>query len=134
MKKAMFWRKKGDSLLCTLCPHRCLIGEGRTGICRQRKNIGGKLYSLNYGNISGMSMDAIEKKPLYHFLPGSSILSVGTVGCNLNCEFCQNWRIAHGKNAETHTISPHKLVEIAQRNGSVGIAYTYNEPSIWYEF
>jgi len=80
---------------CNLCPHFCILKDGQTGLCGVRKNIEGKLYSSNYGYISGIQIDPIEKKPLYHFHPTSAILSVGSLGCNLFCKFCQNWEIAH---------------------------------------
>lgn len=135
MKEAMCYKKLDENrVLCVLCPHHCNIGDGRRGACMVRKNIGGVLYSLNYDRIAAIAMDPIEKKPLYHFYPGSYILSAGTVGCNFKCSFCQNYHIAH-KEAKTEYITPEGLVEIAlNQKNNIGIAYTYNEPSIWYEF
>lgn len=138
MHPAMFWEKNDEDskVQCLLCPQRCVIGEGKKGFCRVRSNSGGSLFTINYGRCSSYGIDPIEKKPLYHFYPGSNIFSVGTFGCNLRCGFCQNWTIAHG-DPETINLSPAKLVEIAAGHGgqnSVGIAYTYSEPFMWYEF
>ncbi len=124
---------EGDTVRCNLCPHRCILKPGQVGLCRVRKNENGILVTLNYGEISAISMDPIEKKPLFHFNPGDKILSVSTIGCNLRCPFCQNWEIAHG-DAPTRRVTPEQLVRIALERGSRGIAYTYNEPVIWYEF
>lgn len=135
MKEAMYYEAADNNKVrCLLCPHGCLIGENRSGICRVRVNRGGTLYSANYGCISSIGMDPVEKKPLYHFYPGSYILSVGSLGCNFTCKFCQNYEIAQ-EERDTETLSPDELVRIAaSRRGNIGIAYTYNEPSIWYEF
>jgi len=133
----MYFEKIEDSkVFCSLCPHNCIIKPGGIGICRARKNIDGQLYSLNYGKITSIALDPIEKKPLYNFHPGSIVLSVGTFGCNFKCSFCQNWSIAHD-NPDTIVATPSALVEKAKElipEGNIGIAYTYNEPSIWYEF
>ncbi len=138
MQQARFWEKTADEKIqCLLCPQKCVIAAGRKGFCRVRQNRDGILYTVNYGQCSSSSLDPIEKKPLYHFYPGSSIFSVGTFGCNLRCGFCQNWTIAHG-DPETVTVSPERLVERAasEQQGcrSIGIAYTYSEPLMWYEF
>lgn len=135
MKEAMYYKTEdGKRVRCLLCPHRCIIDDGGLGICRARKNDGGRLYSLNYNRLSSIAMDPIEKKPLYHFYPGSHILSVGTFGCNFRCSFCQNYQISQ-QDPEMEDITAERLVEIARsRSDSIGIAYTYNEPSIWYEF
>lgn len=130
----MYYHKKGDIALCYLCPHRCNIRPGQRGICYVRENISGKLYTRNYGEISVYNLDPIEKKPLYHFYPGTRILSVGSFGCNLKCSFCQNYTIAHGI-PRTVDILPGVLVDRAKKEeGNMGIAYTYNEPFIWYEY
>ncbi len=118
---------------CTLCPHRCIIKPGQSGLCGVRVNENGFLFTLNYGEISSIAIDPIEKKPLFHFNPGDSILSVSTIGCNLKCPFCQNWEIAHEK-VRTRRVAPEQLVKIALERGSKGIAFTYNEPMIWFEF
>lgn len=126
----------GGKVVCTLCPQACLLQEGKTGLCRGRYVKKGKIYSSNYGRVSSLALDPIEKKPLYHFYPGSLILSVGTIGCNLACKFCQNWQIAH-EEAETEEISPEDLVSLAiryQPEGNIGIAYTYSEPLVWYDY
>ncbi|MCX5800647.1 MAG: AmmeMemoRadiSam system radical SAM enzyme [Candidatus Eisenbacteria bacterium] len=118
---------------CDLCPHHCTLSGGQAGICMGRVNENGKLYSSNFGQVVSASLDPIEKKPLYHFFPGSLIFSVGPNGCNFRCPYCQNWEISQ---RETHTsfVPPHELVRNAGRDGSVGIAYTYAEPLIWYEY
>ncbi len=136
MKEAMYYKKiENDKVMCYLCPHHCKIAPGRVGTCKVRKNRNGKLYSINYGRVSSWAMDPIEKKPLYHFHPGSMIFSVGTIGCNFKCRFCQNWQIAHITKVPTNEISAEKLVAVAKRNrDNIGIAYTYNEPTIWYEY
>lgn len=136
LKEAMFYKELADKKVrCYLCPHNCYIAPGQLGICRVRKNIDGKLYSLNYGKLSSIAMDPIEKKPLYHFYPGSMILSVGSFGCNFRCKFCQNWQIAQETNVYTRNIEPSYLVDIAlDQKDNIGIAYTYNEPVIWYEY
>jgi len=134
MKTARFWtRLDGDRVQCHLCPHECTIAEGKTGICRVRKNTKGTLNSLVYGQVTSIALDPIEKKPLYHFYPGSDILSIGTWGCNFRCPFCQNWTISQAQ-AKTKSVTSGELVSLARRERSIGIAYTYNEPFIWYEF
>ena len=134
LKEARFYIKKGDSTLqCLLCPMNCLIKEGKAGICRVRQNQGGVLYSTIYEEVAAVHMDPIEKKPLYHFYPGGRILSVGTRGCSFSCKFCQNWSLVEAK-THGHRATSKELVEAAAKQGSIGIAYTYNEPIIWYEF
>ncbi len=133
MRRALFFQMDGDNVICNLCPHRCLIGEGKTGLCRQRRNEDGVLVAEGYGNVSSIALDPIEKKPLYHFYPGSQILSIGGLWCNLNCKFCQNWHIAHEEQFTKYT-RPEDIVERAVELDSIGIAYTYNEPIIWYEY
>ncbi|MHB1044333.1 MAG: AmmeMemoRadiSam system radical SAM enzyme [Eubacteriales bacterium] len=139
MREAMFYDKKEKDLVnCRFCPRLCAIREGQKGFCRARYNRGGTLYAGNYGQVSSISLDPMEKKPLYHFYPGSYILSLGTVGCNLKCGFCQNWEIAHG-DPHTTEITPGQVVELARQQlekgyPNTGIAYTYSEPFVWYEF
>ena len=125
--------RDGGKVQCRVCPHECIIAEGRTGICLCRKNVGGRLRPMNYARVTSAGMDPIEKKPLYHFHPGKDILSLGTWGCNFKCDFCQNWQISQ-QEASTQHLPPAEAVETARRHGSVGIAYTYNEPTIWYEY
>ncbi len=123
---------------CPICPHRCVLEEGRTGLCRARKNQNGNVVSMNYGKITSMGLDPIEKKPLARFMPGRQILSVGSFGCNLSCPFCQNYTIASAdEGISVRIIPPEELVELAVRmipDGNIGIAYTYNEPLIGYEY
>lgn len=137
LKKALYFEKlSGDEVRCVLCPHYCKIRPGNTGICSVRKNIDGTLYSLNYGKISSASLDPIEKKPLNRFFPGSYVFSVGTYGCNFKCPFCQNWSISQ-EVPETAATSPEMVAKTAlalEKKGNIGVAYTYNEPFIWYEF
>jgi pyruvate formate lyase activating enzyme len=141
MKEAMFYRKlKGKSVQCLLCPRKCVISPGRRGFCRVRENRGGVLYSLSYERLCSMAVDPIEKKPLYHFAPGSGCLSICTVGCNLDCRFCQNWEISHPDLHNQATgipgerVPPERIVEIARKQGVEGISYTYTEPTIFYEY
>jgi len=132
-RKAEFQVKKNEKVQCELCPHYCQIKVGNSGICGVRKNDSGTLYSLNYGEISSIGVDPIEKKPLYHFQPGSEILSVGTYGCNFKCQFCQNWTISQ-KNPPTKSLTPEEVVSTAKAKNVKSIAYTYSEPIVWYEF
>ncbi|MDI6601005.1 MAG: AmmeMemoRadiSam system radical SAM enzyme [Thermoanaerobacteraceae bacterium] len=135
MNEALYYEKEDRGRVhCFLCPVHCHIMDGRIGACRARKNIGGVLYTLNYGKISALSMDPMEKKPLYHFYPGSSILSISSFGCNLKCSFCQNWELSQDiPIMQEVTVSD--TIKIAKKNDrNIGIAYTYNEPMIWYEF
>jgi pyruvate formate lyase activating enzyme len=134
MKEALFWRKAEDGRLrCELCPHFCMIPEGKTGRCRVRTNEGDKLLSLNYGKVASVALDPVEKKPLYHFHPGKAILSIGTNGCNFACKFCQNWELAEAK-APVDDIQASAVPALVKRARSFGVAYTYNEPFMWYEF
>jgi pyruvate formate lyase activating enzyme len=133
--EAKYYSVKSDERVeCGLCPHNCIIKPDKTGICGVRKNIHGKLYTLIYGEVTGLAMDPIEKKPLYHFYPGSRIISIGTKGCNFKCSFCQNWHISQDLKAHTTYYSPEAIIDMALQNNSVGIAYTYSEPSIWFEY
>lgn len=134
-KEAVFYSTDEDGkILCKLCPQRCHIKEGGIGFCGARKVENGVLYSLNYGDVSSESLDPIEKKPLYHYKPGSFILSVGSFGCNFRCGFCQNHSISQTK-PQTQFVEPEELVKLALRQkDNIGLAFTYNEPSIWYEY
>lgn len=137
MKEAMYYTKKKQDLVeCGLCPHNCVIADKKVGICRVRQNKGGKLYSLNYAKPVALHLDPIEKKPLFHFLPGKSVFSIGTVGCNMGCLHCQNWDIskANPLDYDTKEVLPEETVELAIQNRSKIIAYTYNEPTIFYEY
>ncbi len=136
MKEARFYKKNPDkSVDCFLCNRFCHIKEGEIGFCNVRKNINGTLYSLVYGRPVGLAIDPIEKKPFYHFLPGSKALSFGTVGCNFRCKNCQNWDISqyHGEIIGEH-ILPKEMANMARENKVDGIAYTYNEPTIFWEY
>jgi len=121
---------------CNLCPNRCVLSPGQIGLCKARKNVDGKLYSMVYGKIASQHLDPVEKKPLFHFLPGSSIYSIATTGCNLQCKFCQNWQIAQvfPWEVETKRMTPEEVVEDAIKSGAKAIAFTYNEPTIFYEY
>jgi pyruvate formate lyase activating enzyme len=134
MKQASYYRKEKDGkITCLLCPHQCLIAPGKRGICQGRINKDGELFTENYAMVSSTGIDPVEKKPLYHFYPGSEILSVGTFGCNFRCEFCQNWEISQQK-PRLREISPSELIELAIDRDVMSIAYTYSEPSVWYEY
>lgn len=137
LKIAQWWQVTAhDKILCTLCPRYCKIGPGQHGFCFVRKNIDGKLYSIGYGRPSGFALDPIEKKPLFHFLPGSVILSFGTAGCNLGCQFCQNWTTSKAHLTEVNALfaSPDDVVALARRHQAPSIAITYNEPTIIGEY
>ncbi|HHV06939.1 MAG TPA: AmmeMemoRadiSam system radical SAM enzyme [Firmicutes bacterium] len=124
-----------DKVQCHLCPHGCRISPGQSGICRVRVNKEGTLYAANYAQVSSLALDPIEKKPLYHFYPGKDILSLGTVGCNLKCSFCQNYGISQ-EDAHTRKLGPEQAVRLAKEQGPscIGLAYTYSEPLMWYEY
>lgn len=132
--EARHWQpKEGKKVRCELCPHFCTISDGGHGRCIIRENHDGVLFQQAYGRVCSAALDPIEKKPLYHFYPGKTILSVGTYGCNMSCGFCQNWQISTKKSPCTET-TPEKLLKTAKNSDSIGIAYTYNEPTIWFEF
>lgn len=126
----------GLKVQCELCPKNCVIEPGQSGECRVRINIDGVLRTVVYGYPCSIHVDPIEKKPLFHFLPGSSILSIATVGCNLHCRNCQNWEIsqANPEESEAYFVPPQKLVEAAKKKGYQSIAYTYTDPVIFYEY
>ena len=125
---------------CTLCPHACRLRTGETGFCRARRNEGGTIRAINYGRLTALALDPIEKKPLHYFHPGSFILSVGSFGCNLACPFCQNAGIAMADaSIETENVSPAQLAALAEQlsrrpPGNLGVAFTYNEPLLSYEY
>jgi pyruvate formate lyase activating enzyme len=133
-KEALYWEKgKNGKVQCLLCPVGCVIAEGKVGVCRGRKNEGGRLFAANYGWLVSVAIDPIEKKPLYHFHPGRQILSTGPNGCNLRCQNCQNWNISQ-EESPTQFAKSQDLIEVALREKSFGISYTYTEPLIWYEY
>lgn len=134
IREALYYSRLEDGRVhCRLCPAECRLKTGRRGICRSRYNDDGRLVTDNFGETVTIAIDPIEKKPLYHFLPTSSIASIGVNGCNLSCRHCQNWHISQ-ENSHTVYIAPEQLPEVASQQGSVGIAYTYTEPMIWYEY
>jgi len=140
MKEAMFYEATSDNTVhCNLCNHRCKIHDGKRGICGVRHNQGGILYSLVYGKVIAEHIDPIEKKPLFHFLPGSRAFSIGTVGCNFHCRFCQNFDISqypreHQGEIAGRDRTPAQLIALAKADRCESIAYTYTEPTIFYEF
>ncbi len=135
MIEALYYETLAGSVVhCRLCPAECIIKEGKAGVCGVRVNQKGALYSKVYGKITSRSLDPIEKKPLYHYHPNEFIFSIGTKGCNFYCDFCQNWRISQDPDVPTEDISPDEVIAGTKESGSFGIAYTYNEPFIWYEF
>jgi len=135
IKTAAYWSPLDNGqVACGLCPINCRLREGQTGPCATRVNHGGDMIPLHYGRIVSAAVDPIEKKPLYHFHPGRPILSVAAPGCNLHCMFCQNWNISQDGDARTEKTSPTDLVAMAQAEESVGIAFTYSEPLVWFEF
>jgi len=128
--------KEKNTIKCTLCPRYCIIPLDQQGFCGVRKNIEGKLYTLVYSNPVSTNIDPIEKKPLFHFLPGTTTFSFGTVGCNLACKFCQNWEIARAKPSDfnAHIVEPEEIVKAALDANCKSISYTYTEPTIFFEF
>jgi pyruvate formate lyase activating enzyme len=141
MHEAMLWKVEGDRVHCHLCPHSCRIADGRRGVCGVRENHGGKLYAMTYGEVSSIAVDPIEKKPVYHYFPGTKALSLGSVGCTMRCEHCQNWQISRSKPGEEdgvadnlNCVDPQTVIDVAERYGCLGVAFTYNEPVIWIEY
>ncbi len=139
-KEAILWTKGDNNRVnCRLCAHRCKIKDDAFGVCGVRKNEGGELFTFAYGNPIAMHVDPIEKKPLYHFIPGTRAFSIATIGCNFKCEFCQNWRISQtrfsdGNIRDGETVTPEMIVQAAEGNGCRSIAYTYTEPTIFFEY
>jgi len=134
MQEAKYYELLPDgSTKCLLCPHNCVIKPEKISPCKARKNIGGVLYAKNYGECVSIAMDTIEKKPLYHFYPGTLILSTAPNSCNFKCPYCQNSEISQ-EESSTKYVSPEELVESALQENSLGIAYTYTEPLTWYEY
>jgi pyruvate formate lyase activating enzyme len=134
---ARFYQKLSDDRLqCRLCPRGCVLKPGERGFCFGRQNIGGELVLTTYGKSSGFAVDPIEKKPLYHFLPGSEVLSFGTIGCNLGCNFCQNWRISRAREelALREKAGPEDIARRAKEAGIPSVAFTYNEPIVFAEY
>ncbi len=135
MKTARYWHLQKDGLIeCDLCPRRCLIAEGTRGVCFVRQRGGDELIASSYGLACGLAVDPIEKKPLHHFLPGSKVLSFGTVGCNLTCSFCQNSHLSHANKLEGTRITPEQIAKAARERGCESVAFTYNEPTVFFEY
>jgi len=140
MKETILYQKlPKNKVRCGVCQRRCLITDGQQGYCKTRINKDGKLYSTLYGVVSSANLDPIEKKPVFHFKPGSNCLSLGTYGCNFRCIFCQNWQITHFNGASLNLdkeklLSPGEAIKLAEKSNADGIAITYNEPAIWLEY
>lgn len=134
MKEAFLYSSIGDRVKCTACSRYCILKDGQAGFCGVRKNIGGKLYLLAYGRAAALAVDPIEKKPLYHYLPGARVLSLSTSGCSWSCKYCQNYDISQRREITGEYLSPEEVVKLAMDSGSDGISYTYNEPSIFAEY
>lgn len=158
MKEALIYQKLGNqSVRCGVCQRRCTIANGQVGFCLSKLNQNGKLYALNYGLIQGIQVDPIEKKPFYHFMPGMMIPSIGSFGCNFRCKQCLNWDCSWGNPAteileayhrhaefssvqdkqvqdDKETVTPQEIIDQIKKSGYHGIAFTYNEPTIWSEY
>ncbi|MFH1825445.1 MAG: AmmeMemoRadiSam system radical SAM enzyme [Candidatus Firestonebacteria bacterium] len=134
--EAKYWKKIDNDVQCLLCPFRCVLKDGQKGNCRVRINIKGKLYTLVYGRVVAKNVDPIEKKPVFHMLPGTTAYSIATVGCNLRCKFCQNWQISQSNPEEVNSeyLSPQDVVLNAIKLNCKSIAYTYSEPVVFYEY
>jgi pyruvate formate lyase activating enzyme len=138
MHEARLWKPlKNGAVQCRLCSHFCLIRDGERGKCAVRENRGGTLYTLVYDRVAAINLDPVEKKPLHHFMPGTSTFSLGTSGCNLSCSFCQNWSLSQGPRrsgrVEGRTVTPAGLVDAAEHHGADSISYTYSEPTVFFE-
>jgi pyruvate formate lyase activating enzyme len=135
-KEAILYEKLDGMLNCHVCNRRCIISNGKTGFCRMRLNEDGTLYSLNYAATSSVAVDPIEKKPLFHFYPGSLSFSMGSLGCNFTCPYCQNWTISQADLTEIRTrdILPKEAIQMALENVCQSISWTYNEPTMWFEY
>jgi pyruvate formate lyase activating enzyme len=131
-----WWRAEGDKIRCELCPRACLLGDGQRAFCFVRENRGGEMVLTTYGRSSGFCIDPIEKKPLNHFYPGTSVLSFGTAGCNLGCKFCQNWDISKAREHDRlqQKTTPEAIARAARDSGAASVAFTYNDPVIFAEW
>jgi len=139
MHRALFFEpKENGEVQCRLCPHNCRLAVDENGKCRVRRNTGGVLVSENYKKACAIRFDPVEKKPLYHFFPGKQVLSVGSIGCNLSCRFCQNWEISQTGISDYSyykNITPEEIISMATKKAvNAGIAFTYNEPTVWIEY
>ena len=136
-REALFYDVLAESKArCGVCRRRCVIGDGERGYCQTRINQGGKLFSLIYGEVASLSINPIEKKPVFHFFPGSRWLSLGTLGCNFRCPGCQNWELSHAEVGQggASFLSAEQLVQLAKQHDCLGISWTFNEPTIWFEY
>jgi len=138
-REAILWAADAEgTVTCSVCPRLCKIKPGKLGYCKARLNEDGRLFTVIYGLCSSLAVDPIEKKPVFHFHPGSLVFSVGTLGCNMRCKHCQNWQISRAAPSEDGReladVSPDRLIELAQRERCQGVAWTYNEPTIWLEY
>jgi pyruvate formate lyase activating enzyme len=135
MHEASYWKKEKDLVRCGLCQRECNIHNLGYGFCRVRQNVGNKLYSIVYARPAAINIDPIEKKPFYHFHPGTRALSLGTLGCNFRCKFCCNWDLSQAKiNEDFREVLPEEIVKIATESSCQGIAYTYSEPTVFFEY
>jgi len=136
MHEAILWEAEGDNVHCLLCPHDCRIADGRTGVCGVRENRDGTLIALTYGRVSSVAVDPIEKKPVFHYMPGTTALSLGSVGCTMRCLHCQNWNISRARpgGGALDYLTPAEVVALAHDYECGGVAFTYNEPVIWIEY
>lgn len=132
--KADFWTRDGEKIRCELCPHYCVLHEGQSGLCGVRKVQDGQLLSTVYGYPAAMQIDPIEKKPLFHFLPGSRTFSIGTQGCNLACKFCQNWHLSMQHGHQFDYFTPEAVMEEIRHSDCRSVAFTYNEPLVFAEY
>ncbi len=135
-KEAILYQEVGKALNCKICERRCVILPDKTGFCQMRENKDGKIFSLNYAAASSVAVDPIEKKPLFHFYPGSLVFSLGSVGCNFRCKHCQNWGISQAEleNIPTRDMLPEDAIRLTKEYGCKSIAWTYNEPTMWFEY
>ena len=130
-----YYKEEENRIVCLLCRHYCKLKEGQVGICGVNQNVNHSLKNLVYGKVAAINVDPVEKKPLYHFLPNTKSLSIGTVGCNFKCPFCQNWQISQTSITDTsYSLSPKEIVDLAIKHRCQSISYTYNEPTIFYPF
>jgi len=134
---AKWWIRENEAIRCFLCPRNCLLSEGKSGFCGVRMNSGGELRTAAYGCPVAIQVDPIEKKPLYHFLPGTKIFSIGTFGCNLGCSFCQNYTLSRGSYSSGQSFrsfEPAEIVALAEQYRCSSVAFTYNEPTVFAEY
>jgi len=137
--EAMLWKKERNGVRCFLCARNCFISKGKRGFCLVRVNEDNVLYTLNYGKLIAVNVDPVEKKPLFHFYPGSKTLSIAAAGCNFRCQFCDNWQISQTVNPEANDVegenyTPESIVELAEKHDCKMISYTYTEPTVFFEF